>query len=128
MTLSLPWRRGPQWGARGAVLVSVTRFQINRFRDLPGVYRAGLRLRRDWPTVPGAVGVRLWVRPWERRSGAISVWREESDLLRFLGSPAHVALTRAYRGRATVTSESWTAERFIAAEIRRRAQQRLGPL
>jgi hypothetical protein len=123
--LKLPWKRGPAWTTDGGVFVSLTNFEVTRLRDLPGAYLAGLRLRSVWPTMPGAVGLRLWARPWKRRSGAISVWRSEADLRRFVSRPAHVAIMRKYRHRATVTSESWIAERFIASDIQREARRRL---
>src|ERR1700704_5874427 len=68
--LKLPWKRGPEWAANGGVFVSITNFEVNRLRHLPGAYLAGLRLRRAWPKMTGAVGLRLWARPWKRRSGA----------------------------------------------------------
>jgi hypothetical protein len=123
--LKLPWKRGPEWAANGGVFVSITNFEVNRLRDLPGAYLAGLRLRLAWPKMTGAVGLRLWARPWKRRSGAISVWRTEADLRRFVSRPVHVAIMREYRHRATVTSDSWTADRFIAVDVEREARRRL---
>jgi hypothetical protein len=123
--LKLPWKRGPEWAANSGVFVSVTNFEIVRLRDLLGAYLAGLRLRRAWPTMTGAVGLRLWARPWKRRSGAISVWRTEADLHRFVSGPVHVAIMHEYRHRATVTSDSWIPVRFIAADIEREARRRL---
>jgi len=122
-TLKLPWRRGPEWTLSGTVLISITNFEVARFRDLPGVYLAAMRLGQAWPTMNGAVGLLFWARPWERRSGAISVWRTEADLRRFVSWPVHVAVMRKYRQRATVTTDSWNAERFGASEVKRQAGQ-----
>jgi hypothetical protein len=105
------------------VLISRTTIEVDRFKDLPSVYLTGLRLRRAWPTLPGAVGVLFWARPWERRSGAISVWLNESDLASFVSWPVHVAVMRKYRERATVTTTSWRTERFIASEAQRAARE-----
>jgi hypothetical protein len=123
--LKLRWKPGPDWASDGGVFVSVTTFEVRRLRDLPGAYLAGLRLRRSWPAIGGAVGLRLWARPWKRRSGAVSVWRSEADLRRFVSSPVHTTITRKYRRRATVTSETWIADGFIVAAIQREAQRRL---
>jgi hypothetical protein len=105
------------------VFISMTIIQVTRFRDLPGVYLTGLRLRRTWPKMPGAVGLLLWARPWERRSCAISVWLTEADLRSFVSWPVHVAVMRKYRNHATVTTESWPADRFIAAVQYQAARQ-----
>jgi hypothetical protein len=104
------------------VLISRTTIEVGRFRDLPSVYLTGLRLRQAWPTLPGAVGLLFWARPWERKSGAISVWLNVSDLAGFVSWPAHVAVMRKYRKRATVTTKSWRTERFIASEAQRAAR------
>jgi len=126
--LQLPWRPGPAWTAGGGVVVvSVTTFEVDRIRDLPGAYLAGLRLRRAWPATTGAVGLRLWARPWQRTSGAISVWRTEADLRTFLSTPEHVAVVHKFRHRASVTSESWLAQRFVAGDIERQARRGLIP-
>jgi hypothetical protein len=51
------------------------------------------------------------------------VWLVEADLRTFVSWPAHVAVMREYRNRATVTTESWQAERFIAADVQRQASR-----
>src|SRR5207244_8111859 len=88
----------------------------------PGSYHTCLRLRRAWPTMTCAVGLRLWARPWQRRSGAISVWRTEEDLRRFVSWPVHAAIMRDYGHRATVASHSWIADRFIPPDVQREAR------
>lgn len=120
-----PWKHGAAWGTTDPVLVSVTVFRVNRIRDLPGAYLAGLRLRRGWRRLRGAVGVRLWARPWDRTSGAISVWEGEADLRRFVALAAHVKVMRTYRDRAQVRSCSWTVERCVIPEIEREAVRRV---
>jgi heme-degrading monooxygenase HmoA len=119
------WTPGPSEPGDGAVHVSLTDFEVARARDLVGVYRTGLRLRRAWPTMPGALGVWLWAKPFERRSGAVSVWRDEADLRAFVGWPPHVAIMRAYRDRGTLVATGWSAERFRAASIWSDAEHRL---
>jgi hypothetical protein len=124
-SIVIPWKRGPAWGTTGPVLVSITVFRVNRIRDLPGAYLAGQRLRWGWSRLAGAVGLRLWARPWDRTSGAVSVWEGEADLRRFIGLPAHVEVVRRYREHAQVRSSSWTVERCVFAEIEREAVRRL---
>ncbi|WP_210435571.1 hypothetical protein [Saccharopolyspora sp. ASAGF58] len=101
---------GPALNPAGPVLVSGTELTLHRRRDLVGVARAGIRLRRGWYAMPGAVGLWLWVSPLEGKSGALSVWTGEHDLQRFVGLPAHVEIMRRFRDRGTVRSTTWTAD------------------
>ena len=119
------WQPGPAAHTSRGVLVSVTDFDLRAWWDLPGVWRVGLRLRRSWPRIPGAVGMWRWADPLQRRSGSISVWESESDLRRFVGWPVHVAIMRTYRERGTLTSASWEAEGFVASEVLEEAQRLL---
>src|SRR5271154_820832 len=124
MTFAL-WSWGPARADAGGILVSVTDFEVLRARDLPGVYAEGLRLRRAWPSITGAVGRWLWAKPLLRRSGSVSLWRSEADLLRFVRWPRHVETMRRYRDAGEITSTSWRAERFDASEIWAMATARL---
>jgi hypothetical protein len=108
------------------VLISVTDFTTHRWRDLPAIWFNGLRLRRAWPRMQGAVGMWLWADPLRRRSGSISVWTSEAELRRFVRWPVHMAIVRKYRSRGSLTASSWTAERFEPAEAIREAERRLG--
>ncbi len=98
------------------MLISLTDFRLDTARDLPGAYRAAMRLRGAWPELEGAIGLWLWAKPLQKRSGSVSVWRSEDDLSRFVRWPVHVAIMRKYRGAGTLTSTSWHAERFVAAQ------------
>jgi hypothetical protein len=98
------------------VLVSVTDFRLYASRDLPGAYRAAMRLRRAWPELEGAVGMWLWAKPLQKRSGSVSVWRGAEDLSRFVRWPVHVEIMRKYREAGEITSASWHTERFVAAQ------------
>jgi hypothetical protein len=103
-----PWKRGPEAGARGPFVVSATRFTYRRRRDLPMVALLGWRLRRGWGRRPGAVGLITGSEPLGRVTYSLSVWRSEDDLRRFLSSPEHVKLVRAYRPRLSdSTSVLW---------------------
>jgi hypothetical protein len=117
------WMPGPELGTDGAVLVSVTDFRPDRVRDLPGVARAGLRLRMGWYAMRGAVGLCLWSLPLARRSGSVSVWTNEDDLRDFVGLPVHVEVMRRYRDRGILRSATWGAERFVSADVLDRARQ-----
>jgi hypothetical protein len=119
------WTDGPFTAEDGPVLVSVTDFHIARGRDLPVVWTEGLRLRRAWPTMTGAIGLWLWAKPLRKRSGSVSVWRSEDDLRRFVRWPRHVAIMRRYREAGELTSWTWLAEHFDAAEIWGAARQQL---
>jgi hypothetical protein len=91
------------------VYVSVTDFRINHPRHALGAWRTGLRLRRSWPRLEGAIGLWLWSEPLKLRSGAVSIWQSEADLLRFVRSPVHRAIIAKYRTRMSGTSIGWTA-------------------
>jgi hypothetical protein len=119
------WRPGPARSTDGSVVVSLTDYTAHKWRDLPGVWRSGLRLARSWPRRQGSVGLWLWADPLRRRSGSISIWTNEEDLQRFVRWPVHVAIMRKYRSRGTLTASSWDAERFDRAEVLREAERRL---
>lgn len=117
------WRPGPADGMAGPVLVSVTDFTSASPLDLPRVYRDGLRLRRGWPELEGAVGVWLWSLPLARRSGSVSVWQDRQALRRFVSWPPHVATMRRFRGRGELRSTTWEAEAFDATDVWRAARR-----
>jgi hypothetical protein len=116
------WKQGPvATDPDQPVFVSVTDFHFHHPRHAPGAWRTGLRLRRSWPRLEGAIGLWLWSEPFRLRSGSVSIWRSEEDLTRFLRSPVHRAIVREYHGRMSGTSRSWTAPRFDPAAIWSRA-------
>jgi hypothetical protein len=107
------------------VLVSVTDFRAASRRDLPGIYRAGLRLRQEWPRLPGAVGMWLWTAPGQRRCGSVSVWQDEQAMYGFVALPDHVRIMRCYRDRGEIGSALWTEDRADQAAIWTRARLHL---
>jgi heme-degrading monooxygenase HmoA len=119
-----PWKAGPE-PANGTVFVSVTDFRVNRYRDLPRVWLAGLKLRRAWPEMPGAVGLWLWAEPGRRRGGSVSVWRSAEDLHAFVRWQPHVEVMRRFRSSGRIESDSWQAPRFDKPEIWARARAAL---
>jgi hypothetical protein len=86
------------------VLISVTDFRADRRRDLPGVLRAGGRVRRALPQLPDAVGMWLWTEPWRGRCGSVSVWRDETVRYHFVGRADYVEIMRRYRDRGSIKS------------------------
>ena len=119
-----PWRTGPE-PPSDEVVVSITDFRVHRWRDLPGVWLNGLRLRRTWPDRDGAIGIWVWSEPFARRSGSISVWRSEDDLRAFVGWPVHVAIMRAYKDRGTLLSSTWRTTTSSPGGIWREARARV---
>lgn len=99
------------------VFVSLTDFRIHRPWHAPSAWRSGLRLRRSWPRLEGAIGLWLWAEPVKLRSGSVSIWRTQEDLMRFLRSPVHRAIVARYRTRMSGTSSGWTAPRLDRGEI-----------
>lgn len=107
MLLRTSWTPGPAEGAVEPSLVALTGFQADRWGDLPGIWRAGLRLRTAWPRLPGAVGMWLWGRAGGRTCGSVSLWTDEAALHAFVGFPDHVRIMRQYRGRGRLRSATW---------------------
>ena len=99
------------------MLVSVTDFRIFHTRDVVPIYRAGMRLRRSWPQLPGAVGMWLWSKPLQLRSGSVSLWCEAADLERFVRWRVHLQTVRRFRDSGELRASSWRVERFDAAQI-----------
>src|SRR5438067_1439785 len=102
-TVRLPWRAGPAAAAsEGPAVVSITRTQVRRFRDLPEISVRGLAMRRRWPMLPGAVGMAIGLAWWRRQTFSVSVWQSEEDARRFLRTPTHMAAVRKYRPSSPV--------------------------
>jgi heme-degrading monooxygenase HmoA len=118
-------RPGPVPRTDGPVVVSLTEFTARRFRDLPGIAREGVGLRRAWWAMPGAIGVILYVEPAKKRGGSLSVWETEADLRRFVALPRHTAIMRRYRTRVSVRAATWTTESFRIEEAWAQRQARL---
>jgi hypothetical protein len=119
------WTDGPARADGERVFVSITDFRVTRARDLPRVWVEGMRLRRAWPSMEGAIGLWLWGKPLSRRSGSVSVWRSEEDLLRFVRWRRHVEIMSRYRDTGNITADTWWAERFDVSEIWEIAECRL---
>jgi hypothetical protein len=109
----LSWRKGSLDADPDLpVFVSLTDFRFHAPRDAPGAWRTGLRLRRSWPRLEGAIGLWLWAEPLRLRSGSVSIWRSAEDLMSFIRSPVHRTIVREYRSRMSGTSRGWTAPKL----------------
>ncbi|WP_328723070.1 hypothetical protein OHT52_28645 [Streptomyces sp. NBC_00247] len=106
----------------GPLIVSVTDFTSDAYRDLPDIARRGFALRRRWPQLDGAVGMWLWATPLARRCGSVSVWTGRRALAEFVRLPEHVAIMDEYRDRGTIRSVIRDYENFDAARIQRDAE------
>jgi hypothetical protein len=118
------WRPGPAASEPGPHLISFTKFRVVRRRELPGVYRAALGLRREWDQLEGAIGVWLWSQPLRGSAGSISLWRDEAALRGFVGWAPHVEVVRRYRDGGSLLALSWRAERAGFATHWAQARQR----
>ena len=119
------WKAGAAHVPEEPLHVSMNDFLIHRARDMPRVAIAGLRFRRAWPETEGAVG--LWVAgdPSGRRQVSVSVWRDATDLLEFVRSPAHLQVMRDFRGAGNLITTKWTVAELDRAAIWRQAEDRL---
>jgi heme-degrading monooxygenase HmoA len=124
MIITAPLKHGAARDWDGPITVSVTDFRTFRLRDLPRVWRTGLRLRRAWPHIPGAVGLYLWADIPHKRSGSVSIWKTEDDLRAFVRWAPHVEIMRRNRDSGHLLSETWSADQFDPA-IWRTARRRL---
>ncbi|MFD3373879.1 MULTISPECIES: hypothetical protein [unclassified Streptomyces] len=106
----------------GPLIVSVTDFTSDAYRDLPGIACRGFALRRRWPHLDGAVGMWLWAMPSARRCGSVSVWTGRRALSGFVRLPEHVAIMGEYRERGTIRSVIRECQSFDVARIRRDAE------
>lgn len=120
-----PWQAGPEAHTPGPVLVSVTDFTAHRHTQTAPIALSGLRLRRSWPQTPGAVGMWLWIDPWRKRSGSVSVWTGERSLYAFVGRPDHLRTVRTHRDRGAMRTTSWTADRLDTDAVWAAAYARL---
>lgn len=112
-----PWKSGPVADVEGPVLVSLTDFQIDGYRDLLRVVKTGLGMQRDWGRREGSLGLALWVQPVGKRLGSLSAWESEDDYDRWVSSPEHMTVVRRHRGHMqNVSSATWRTDRFDLEE------------
>lgn len=110
MMTVLPWVDAASTET-GPLVVSVTRLRLARWRDVPAFLRAAMRLRREFPDVPGAVTLGLAAEPWRRTFWTLSAWRDEESLKAYVRSPGHAAAMRRFaRAMADPVSARWTSD------------------
>ncbi|MET9264114.1 hypothetical protein [Amycolatopsis sp. NPDC004079] len=119
------WRAGPAGDGGEPVFVAFTEFRPRRRRDMLAVARAGIRLRRGWPELPGAVGMWLWCQPTLGRTGSVSVWRDEEALHGFVRWPPHVEVVKRFRDEGTLSSHGWLTPSFDQERTWRLAREHL---
>src|SRR5262249_49803735 len=95
------WRRGPASETAGPILLSYTEFTPDTLRDVPRIYRAAERLRREIAELEGAVGVTIYWQLFRSRGGSLSAWEDEAALRRFVSLPFHRETMRFYRPRGS---------------------------
>jgi hypothetical protein len=121
------WIAGPAADQPGPLVAALTDFRMNRILYLPGIHRRGQSLSRLWPSLPGSVGMWLWVDLATRRVGSLSVWHDERDLQEFVRLPAHVRIMREYRQRGTLRSRTWQIDALDRTALWRAAMKEDAP-
>ncbi len=80
---------------------------------MPFVLWHGLRLRRQWSGVPGAVGMFSGASIPDRTTYTVTAWSSEVDLGRWLRSPQHVRLMRDYKAYLESSAAvNWLSDAF----------------
>jgi hypothetical protein len=119
------WRRGRAAETAGPFLVSYTEFTPDTLRDLPAIYRAARRLRREIEELEGAVGVTVYWQLFRWRGGSVSAWTDEAALRRFVSLPFHLETMRAYRPRGSLRAIDWSADSLELGTAFRQGQRGL---
>jgi hypothetical protein len=112
LRLRTTWKRCPAADSAGPLLISYTEFTLHTMRDLPAIYFAAERLRRECAELDGAVGVTTYWQVFRRRAGSVSAWEDETALRRFVSLPFHVEVMRRYRNRGRLRAIDWEAGSF----------------
>jgi hypothetical protein len=113
LRLRTPSKRGLASRSSGPLLVSYTEFTWETSLDIPRIYLAAARLRRECARLDGAVGVALYWQPLRGRGGSVSAWTDESALRRFVSLPYHIEIMRRYRDRGSLRAVHWQADSFV---------------
>ena len=119
------WKDGAAQNFVGAVHISMNDYLIHRAVDIGPVALAGMRLRRRWREIDGALGLWFGVLRRGRRQISVSVWRSPNDLKRFVRSPEHLEIMRAHRTTGALYTNAWSSARLDRAAIWNQATNRL---
>ena len=93
---TVPW----QWTKASRpehTVIFVSRFDAKGLRARWVLGLAGVGLRRAVLASPGALGVSLRAHPLSGRYYTLSMWQDETSLLRFADGPEHGAVVRRIR-------------------------------
>ena len=127
MLVTMPWKRGAVPGAGPACVISATRTEIARSRDVPGISVGGLSLRARWAENPGSIGMQIAMDLRHRVSWSLSAWTTEDDLDRFVRSEHHLRVVAPYRAHVMVAATRWRAEQLDVDQAWDEARRRLRP-
>ncbi len=105
-------KRGPAAESTGPFLISYTEFTWKTSLDIPRIYLAAERLRRECASLDGAVAVAVYWQPLRGRGGSVSAWTDEGALHRFVSLPFHLEIMRRYRNRGSLRAVEWRADTF----------------
>jgi heme-degrading monooxygenase HmoA len=91
MAPPLPWRNVSEVHDTETYVLVTTRLPLSRYRHIPAVMRATLRIVRELARSDGLVGYSLHAQLARKTFWTVSAWRTEDDVDRFVRSPAHRA-------------------------------------
>jgi uncharacterized membrane protein len=95
---ALPRHHGPDLDRTGAATtVQTSVLRLRRFRDVPALMAAALRLRRAFANSPGAIEMSIRAAPLRRTCWTLSHWRSEPDLRGFVAHPSHLDVMLRFR-------------------------------
>jgi uncharacterized membrane protein len=99
VVIPLPETAGPAGTQATPGIVLISRLQLRRLQDAPGLLRRSLQLRRGFGSVPGAISLRLAASPARGTFWTWSSWTDEGSMDEYVRSGPHRALMLGYRDR-----------------------------
>lgn len=109
---TLPWsvaeNGGPATDADVVVLAS--RLELKSVWDAPAFLVAALRIRKQMLAAPGAFGLSLVAKPFQRTFWTLSAWQTQSEMDTAVRAEPHASIIRHWRTRmAGSVFTTWTA-------------------
>lgn len=99
VVIPLPEMAGPAGPLATPGIVLISRLQLRRLQDVPGLLRHSLQLRRGFRTVPGAISLQLAASPTRGTFWTWSSWTDELSMDEDVRSGSHRTLMVHYRDR-----------------------------
>lgn len=99
VVIPLPQMAGPAGRQPTEGIVLISRLQLRRLQDVPGLLRHSLRMRRGFRAVPGAISLRLAASPTRGTFWTWSSWTDERSMDEYVRSQSHRTLMLLYRDR-----------------------------